>query len=113
MSPAKFRALGHRLIDDIADFYQKLPNMPTASPLLPNALREKLGKREMPEDGTEIGPVLSKFSKLFFEESTHNGSPRFWGYITSSAAPVWRARRPARVRRQSKLWRLGPLSGCD
>ena len=88
MSPAKFRALGHRLIDDIADFYQKLPNLPTASPLLPNALRQKLGKQDLPENGTEMGPVLSKFSKLFFDESTHNGSPRFWGYITSSAAPV-------------------------
>ena len=88
MSPAKFRTLGHRLIDDIADFYEKLPTAPTASALLPNALRQKLGKQDLPENGTEIGPVLSKFAKLFFEESTHNGSPRFWGYITSSAAPI-------------------------
>ena len=88
MSPQKFRTLGHRLIDDIADFYERLPTLPTASPLLPNALRQKLGRRDLPENGTEIGPVLSKFADLFFEESTHNGSPRFWGYITSSAAPV-------------------------
>ena len=88
MSPQKFRALGHRLIDGIADFYEQLPNLPTASPLLPNALRRKLGKRDLPEKGTEIGPVLSKFADLFFQESTHNGSPRFWGYITSSAAPI-------------------------
>jgi aromatic-L-amino-acid decarboxylase len=88
MSPQKFRSLGHRLIDDIADFYEQLPDMPTASPLLPNALRTKLGKSDLPRDGVEIAPVLSKFAKLFFEESTHNGSPRFWGYITSSGAPV-------------------------
>ena len=88
MSPQKFRSLGHRLIDDIADFYEQLPNLPTASPLLPNALRAKLGKLDLPRDGVEIGPVLTKFAKLFFEESTHNGSPRFWGYITSSGAPV-------------------------
>ena len=88
MSPAKFRTLGHRLIDDIADFYEQLPTLPTASPLLPDALRQKIGKRDLPENGTEIGSILSKFAKLFFEESTHNGSPRFWGYITSSAAPI-------------------------
>src|SRR2546423_14627411 len=88
MSPQKFRSLGHRLIDDIADFYEQLPSLPTASPLLPNALRSKLGKRDLPKDGVEIAPVISKFAKLFFEESTHNGSPRFWGYITSSGAPV-------------------------
>src|ERR1051325_651000 len=88
MAPHKFRSLGHRLIDDIADFYERLPSMPTASPLLPDALRAKLGKRDLPSDGAEIAPILSKFAKLFFEESTHNGSPRFWGYITSSGAPV-------------------------
>ena len=88
MSPQKFRALGHRLIDDIADFYERLPNLPTASALLPNALRQKLGKRDLPENGAEISPILSQFAELFFKESTHNGSPRFWGYITSSAAPI-------------------------
>jgi glutamate/tyrosine decarboxylase-like PLP-dependent enzyme len=51
-------------------------------------MRSKLGKREMPEKGADIAPILEKFSRLFFEHSTHNGSPRFFGYITSSAAPI-------------------------
>jgi glutamate/tyrosine decarboxylase-like PLP-dependent enzyme len=88
MPPEKFRALGHSLVDSIADFLDRLPDLPTAAPLLPDAMRARLGTRLLPERGTDIGPVVSKFSKLFFEQSTHNGSPRFWGYITSSAAPV-------------------------
>ena len=88
LAPEKFRAIGHTLIDAVADFLARLPDAPTASPLLPDAMRAKLGKREMPEKGTDIAPVLKKFSKLFFEQSTHNGSPRFFGYITSSAAPI-------------------------
>ena len=88
MSPDKFRQVGHSLVDSIADFLARLPNAPTASPLLPDAMRAKLGKRELPEKGTDIGPVIDRFSRTFFEQSTHNGSPRFFGYITSSASPV-------------------------
>jgi len=88
MPPDQFREIGHALIDSIADFYSHLPTASTASPLLPDALRQKLGRLEMPEKGADIAPVLEKFSKTFFEQSTHNGSPRFWGYITSSGAPI-------------------------
>src|SRR3954469_2068589 len=88
MSPQKFREVGHSLVDSIADFLAGLPTAPTASPLLPDAMRARIGKREMPERGTDISPVIKKFSRLFFEQSTQNGSPRFFGYITSSAAPV-------------------------
>jgi glutamate/tyrosine decarboxylase-like PLP-dependent enzyme len=42
----------------------------------------------MPEDGRDIAPVVAEFSETFFRHSTHNGSPRFFGYITSSAAPI-------------------------
>ena len=88
MPASEFRELGHSLVDAIADFYQRLPNAPTASPLLPDAMRRKFGARKLPETGVDVAPVLQDFARLFFEQSTHNGSPRFWGYITSSAAPV-------------------------
>jgi aromatic-L-amino-acid decarboxylase len=87
-SPREFRAIGHSLVDAVADFLDRLPDAPTASPLLPDAMRKKLGRRALPEKGTDIAPVIEKFSKIFFEQSTHNGSPRFFGYITSSAAPI-------------------------
>ena len=74
MPPEKFRALGHTLVDAVADFLGRLPDAPTASPLLPNDMRKLLGKRDLPEKGTHIAPILKKFSKLFFEQSAHNGS---------------------------------------
>jgi len=88
MPPEEFRRLGHSIVDSIADFFERLPHARTASPLLPDAMRTRVGTRKLPERGTDIAPVVAKFSKLFFDQSTHNGSPRFWGYITSSAAPV-------------------------
>src|SRR5205814_10453758 len=69
MPPGEFRELGHTLVDAIADFYQRLPHAPTASPLLPDALRKKLGRRGLPQNGTDISPVLQDVARLFFEQS--------------------------------------------
>jgi len=112
MAPEQFREIGHSLIDSIADFYSHLPTASTASPLLPDAMRQRLGKREMPEKRTNIAPVLDKFSKLFFEHSTHNGSPRFWGYITSSAAPIGALADllAAAVNPNCGAWALSPIA---
>jgi aromatic-L-amino-acid/L-tryptophan decarboxylase len=88
MAPSEFRKIGHTLVDSIADFLERIPEVPTAAPLLPDAMRKVVGKHAMPKTGTEIGPVLEKFTEKFFKYSTHNGSPRFFGYITPSAAPI-------------------------
>ena len=42
MSPDEFRSVGHSLVDAVADFLGRLPNAPTASPLLPDAMRARL-----------------------------------------------------------------------
>jgi len=79
------------------------------TPLLPDAMRARLGKREMPEKGADIALVLEKFSRLFFEHSTHNGSPRFFATSLVGGAHQ-RAGRPSRRFRQSKLRCVGALT---
>jgi glutamate/tyrosine decarboxylase-like PLP-dependent enzyme len=112
MAPEKFREMGHSLVDAVADFLKRLPDAPTASPLLPDAMRGVLGKRKMPENGTDIAPVLDRFSREFFRHSTHNGSPRFWGYITSSAAPIGALADllAAAVNPNCGAWALSPIA---
>jgi len=88
LPPEEFREIGHALVDSIADFLHALPDAPTAANLLPDSLRSTLGQRAMPEEGRDIAPVIEEFREKFFRLSTHNGSPRFFGYITSSAAPI-------------------------
>ncbi|MDB4870773.1 MAG: Aromatic-L-amino-acid decarboxylase [Gemmatimonadales bacterium] len=112
MAPEKFREIGHSLVDAVADFLARLPDAPTASPLLPDAMRSVLGKRGMPEKGTDIAPVLERFSRDFFRHSTHNGSPRFWGYITSSAAPIGALADllAAAVNPNCGAWALSPIA---
>ncbi len=88
LPPEEFRAIGHSLVDSIADFLHGLPQARTATSLMPDSLRSVLGRRALPEEGRDIAPVVEEFSKKFFKHSTQNGSPRFFGYITSSAAPI-------------------------
>jgi glutamate/tyrosine decarboxylase-like PLP-dependent enzyme len=88
LAPDEFRAIGHSLVDSIADFLGGIRELPTASGLIPDSMRSVLGRREMPLKGQAIAPVIEEFRKKFFAHSTQNGSPRFFGYITSSAAPV-------------------------
>ncbi len=112
LPPEEFRAIGHSLVDSIADFLGRLPSTPTATSLLPDALRQVLGSRAMPEDGRDIAPVIAEFSEKFFRHSTHNGSPRFFGYITSSAAPVGALADllAAAVNPNCGAWALSPIA---
>jgi aromatic-L-amino-acid decarboxylase len=51
-------------------------------------IRSLLGGDALPEQGTPASELLESASDLLFEHSLFNGHPRFWGYITSSAAPI-------------------------
>ncbi len=88
MSPDEFRALGHQLVDRIAGFLEGLPGRPVAPGESPAAVRAALGGGGLPQRGSDPGALLEEAASLLFDHSTFNGHPRFWGYITSAAAPV-------------------------
>ena len=88
MSADEFRALGYRLVDRIADFLTSLPERPVTPGEMPGAIRRTLGGDPLPEQGSEPRRLLDEAADLLFDHSLFNGHPRFWGYITSSAAPI-------------------------
>ena len=93
MEGEQFRKLGHRLVDQIAEFLDGLRERPVTRDNSPAALRNLLGSGELPERGTEPEKLFDEVSELVFDNSLLNGHPRFWGYITSSAAPIGSRRR--------------------
>jgi glutamate/tyrosine decarboxylase-like PLP-dependent enzyme len=89
MDAATFRALGHRLVDQLADCLDAVPHGPVTRDESPSAVRQALDlSGPLPELGTEAGPLLETTARLLFEHSLFNAHPRFFGYITSSPAPI-------------------------
>lgn len=88
MDGEEFRRLGHRLVDDIAEFLNTLRGRPvtTGEPL--QSIRHLLGSDLLPEQPVPADELLAGVTPLLFDHSLFNGHPRFLGYITSSASPI-------------------------
>ena len=89
MAPGDFRALGHRLVDSVADWLAKMPSgLVTKDESVAEIRRALNSERGLPESGEAAEDVLKEAADLLFEHSLFNGHPRFFGYITSSPAPL-------------------------
>ena len=89
LDPALFRRLGHELVDRIADFNSSLPERPVTSAADQQTIRDVLKSiGSHPGRGATPASLLAGTTELLFEHSLFNGHPRFWGYITSSPAPL-------------------------
>jgi len=88
MSPDDFRAAGHQLVDIIASFLGSLRAHPVTPGETPEEVRSALASSSLPDEATPVQELLKETAGLLFEHSLFNGHPRFWGYITSSAAPL-------------------------
>ena len=88
MSSEEFRKVGHILIDEIASFLENLPHQLVTTAEPPKSIRYKLGSSTLPVEPSQVDSALKETAQLLFNHSLHNGHPCFWGYITSSAAPV-------------------------
>ena len=89
MSSEEFRKLGTELVNRIGDFLESLPSRPVTPAESPADIRDALGaQRRLPQQGADPGELLDRAADLLFDHSLFNGHPRFWGYVTSSAAPI-------------------------
>ena len=76
-------------------------------------VREALeASRALPEAGTDPGALLQNAADLLFSHSLFNGHPRFYGYITSSAAPIGILADllAAAVNANVGAWKLAPMA---
>ena len=88
LTPEAFRALGHELIDRIADHFDELPHRKVTSCAAPATVREAIGDESLPREGKAAAELLDHAARVLFEYSLFDGHPRFWGYVISSASPT-------------------------
>jgi glutamate/tyrosine decarboxylase-like PLP-dependent enzyme len=88
ISKEEFQKIGHKLVDDIANFISSIEARPVTTGESPRQLQELLSVRSLPENGSDATGIFSKATGLLFNHSLFNGHPKFLGYITSSPAPI-------------------------
>jgi hypothetical protein len=113
MTEEQFRSLGHDLVDRIASFLGSLRGHAVTPAESADKVRAALdAARTLPEQGEEADDLLKKTASLMFEHSLLNGHPGFYGYITSSAAPIGMLAEllAASVNANVGAWKLSPMA---
>ena len=89
IEPDQWREMGHQLVDRIADWMREMPGGPVTPGESPREVREALGAQaSLPISGDDPGRLLEAAASFLFDHSLFIGHPRFYGFITSSPAPI-------------------------
>ena len=113
MTADEFRALGHRLVDRIAEHLGTLPQRRVTRGEPPADIRNALGSAgHLPGEGVDADRALAEAADLLFDHSTFNGHPRFFAYITSSPAPIGMLADflAAALNQNMGAWKLAPMA---
>jgi glutamate/tyrosine decarboxylase-like PLP-dependent enzyme len=90
MDADEFKAIGHQLVDQVAELLAGIPSRPvTPANLSSEAIRGAFKlDAPLPERGTDARALLTQTARQLFDSSLFNAHPRFFGYITAPPAPI-------------------------
>ncbi|HSP84044.1 MAG TPA: aminotransferase class V-fold PLP-dependent enzyme, partial [Gillisia sp.] len=88
ITPEEFRKIGYQLIDTVSGFMENISDKPVTTGESPMQIQNLLGNDPLPENGRSASELFTRTSELLLNHSLLNGHPRFFGYITSSPAPL-------------------------
>lgn len=87
MNPDEFRSLGHRAVDYLADYYERVENEPLMPDVDPSALAQ-LFDEPLPQDGSDTDTVFTELERKLFPNSAQINHPGYFGYITPTPTPA-------------------------
>ena len=85
MGPEEFRAAGHELIDWIADYRARIPQLPVLAQVGPGEVAGKL-PHQAPEEGEPFRRVLADLEEVVVPGITLVQHPRYFGWFPSNAS---------------------------
>lgn len=87
LDPERFRALGYRAVDMIAEQLSNLPDGPTRRPV-PQSIRHSLEDQPIPEHGTDPFTLLDRVADEVLAYPMGNPSPRFFAWVNSTPSHI-------------------------
>src|SRR6185436_12140232 len=111
MSPEEFRRVGHELIDWIAEYFERVEDLPVMAQIQPGDLKAQL-PQSPPEKGESIDAIVADVDRLIVPALTHWNHPSFFAYFaTSTSAPgILGELLTAAFDNKAMLWRTSPAS---
>jgi len=85
MTPEEFRRAGHHLIDWIADYRQRIPELPVKARVRPGAVRAAL-PASAPEGVDDFSALLADLDRVIVPGVTQVQHPMHFGWFPSNAA---------------------------
>ncbi|WP_374355966.1 aspartate aminotransferase family protein [Chitinimonas sp.] len=82
-----FRAMGHRMLDDLVDFMASVRERPVWQPM-PDEVREALKDAALPEQAGDLAQTYADYQTLVAPYIGGNIHPRFLGWVHGAGNPV-------------------------
>jgi len=85
MNPEEFRVAAHALVDWIADYRERIPDLPVLAQVGPGDVARALPAEPPAEGGAEIGDLLADLDRVVVPGLTHVQHPMHFGWFPSNA----------------------------
>lgn len=111
MNKEDFRRFGHQLVDWIADYFERVEDLPVLAAIEPGDLKAQLPNAP-PQQGEPMDRIVDDLDHLIVPALTHWSHASFFAYFaTSTSAPgIFGEMLAAAFDNKSMLWRTSPAS---
>src|SRR5687767_14165294 len=111
MNTEDFRRFGHEFVDWIADYFERVEELPVLATIQPGDLKAQLPEAP-PQQGEPMDRILGDLDRLIVPALTHWSHPSFFAYFaTSTSAPgILGELLSAAFDNKAMLWRTSPAS---
>lgn len=83
---SEIRQLGHRMIDDMFDYFENLRDQPAWQPI-PDEVKNRLQDQSLPTEPQNIKEIYQDFLQEVLPYPKGSRHPRYWGWVEGNGTP--------------------------